>query len=323
MKTFIFAVALILPHQTLTAAGPVPVDLGSAARFTILSGAAITTSGSGRINGDVGASPIAGSEIALTQSQVNGTIFAVDSTGPPGSVMNPTLLSLAKSDLTTAYNSAAGRTPVPSGSNLNPGAGNIGGANLIPGLYKFTGGALITGANLTLTGSEDDVWIFQIASSLGVGSNIQILLVGGAKPRNIFWQVGASATIGTFAVFKGTIMAAQSVTMDTGSTMDGRALAFTAGVTFNSELESLPIPEVPNFTAISRASGGAVDLTLKTTPYYLLTLETSIDLSPNSWTLVTTARPEADIWEYTHPANLATGPKRFYRAFLTAFPEKN
>lgn len=59
MKPFILAAALILPHQALMAAGPVPVDLGSAARFTILSGAAITTSGSGIINGDAGASPIA------------------------------------------------------------------------------------------------------------------------------------------------------------------------------------------------------------------------------------------------------------------------
>lgn len=316
----IFAAVLFLPYHKLAAAGPPPVDLGSAARFTILSGASITTSGSGIINGDVGASPIAGSAIAVTQSQVNGTIFTVDSTGPPGSVMNATLLSIAKGDLTTAYNSAAGRTPVPTGSNLNPGAGNIGGANLIPGLYKFTGGALITGANLTLTGTSDDVWIFQIATSLGVGSNIKVLLEGGAQARNIFWQVGTSATIGTFAVFKGTIMADQAIIMDTGSTMDGRALAFTAGVTYNGELDSLPIPKVPTFTAISRTNGGAVSLTLKTTPYYLLTLQTSINMKPNSWTVVTTARPDIDVWEYTHPANLATGPKRFYRAFLTAFP---
>jgi hypothetical protein len=320
MKTLIFAAVLVLPHHKLVAAGPPPVDLGSAARFTILSGASITTSGSGIINGDVGASPIAGSAIAVTQSQVNGTIFAVDSTGPPGSVMNPTLLSIAKGDLTIAYNSAAGRTPVPTGPNLNPGAGNIGGANLIPGLYKFTSGALITGANLTLTGSSDDVWIFQIATSLGVGSNIHVLLEGGAQPRNIFWQVGTSATIGTFAVFKGTIMADQAIIMGTGSTLDGRALAFTAGVTYNGEIESLPIPKVPVFTNISRASGGAVTVTLKTTPYYLLTLQTSIDMLPDSWTMVTTATPQIDIWEYTHPANLATGPKRFYRAFLTAFP---
>lgn len=320
MRSFILAAVLILPHQTLTAAGPVPVDLGSAARFTILSGAAITTSGSGIINGDVGASPIAGSAISLTQSQVNGKIFTVDSTGPPGSVMNPTLLSLAKSDLTTAYNSAAGRTPVPTGPNLNPGAGNIGGANLIPGLYKFTGGALITGADLTLTGGADDVWIFQIATTLGVGSNIRVLLKGGAKARNIFWQVGTSATIGTFAVFKGTIMADQSITMGTGSTMDGRALTFSAGVSYNGELGSLPIPKVPAIIAISKASGGAVSMTLKTTPYYLLTLETSIDLTPNSWKLVTKATPKTNTWQYTHPANVATGPKRFYRAFLTAYP---
>ena len=143
---------LVAPHGALLAAGPPPVDLGSAARFTILAGAAITTTGGGIINGDVGASPIAGSAILLTQAQVNGTIFAVDTSGPAGSVIAPALLLAAKGDLTTAYNDAAGRTPVPSGDHLNPGAGNIGGFNLVPGLYKFTGTASITGADLTLIG---------------------------------------------------------------------------------------------------------------------------------------------------------------------------
>src|ERR1039458_1842376 len=203
----VLAGALLAPLGTLVAAGPGPVNFGSAAHFTIHAGAAITTTGGGIINGDVGASPITGAAIHLTQAQVNGTIYAVDASGPAGSLVDPTLLSTAKGDLTTAINDAAGRTPVPSGPFLNPGAGNMGGLNLVPGLYKFTGTALITGSDLTLTGGPNDVWIFQIAADLEVGSMIHVFLAGGAQAGNIFWQVGTSATIGTFAVFKGTIMA--------------------------------------------------------------------------------------------------------------------
>ena len=106
--------ALAIPYQ-LYAAGPAPVNLGSTAHFAILAGAAITTTGGGIINGDVGASPIAGSAIGVTCAQVNGIIYAVDASGPPCAVIDSALLTTAKGDLTTAYNDAAGRTPVPSG----------------------------------------------------------------------------------------------------------------------------------------------------------------------------------------------------------------
>ncbi|HWN93634.1 MAG TPA: ice-binding family protein, partial [Methylomirabilota bacterium] len=259
------AAALMVPCATVEAAGPAPVNLRSTAHFTILSGAAITTTGGGIINGDVGASPITGGAIGLTAAQVNGTIYTVDAAGPPGSVMDPTLLTAAKGDLTTAYNEARDRTPIPSGDFRNPGAGNIGGMTLIPGLYKFDATASITGADLTLEGGPDDVWIFQIAADLQVGSMVSVILAGGAQARNIFWQVGTTVSIGTFAVFKGTILASQSIVMNTSSVMDGRALAFTAGVTFNGDGGSRPIPKAPQFTSISRTMTNAT-VSLSTTP---------------------------------------------------------
>src|ERR1043165_5069191 len=140
------AVAFLATPGTALAAGPASVDLGSAAHFTILSGAAITTTGGGHINGDVGASPISGTAIHLTQEQVNGIIYAVDATGPVGSVMDPDRLLAAKGDLKTAFNNAAGRTPTPSGPFLDPGAGNIGGLSLIPGLLQFNGTGSVTGS---------------------------------------------------------------------------------------------------------------------------------------------------------------------------------
>ena len=230
----------LLFAQLGMAAGPMPVDLGAAGHFTVLAGATITTTGGGTINGDVGASPIAGSAVLLTAAQVNGIIYVVDASGPAGSVIDPVMLTAAKGALTAAYNDVAGRTPVPTGPFLNPGSGNIGGLNLVPGLYKFTGTALITGSDVTLTGGPDDVWIFQIAADLQVGSGIKVILAGGAKARNIFWQVGTSAVLDTFSEFKGTILADQAVTLKTSSTMEGRALAFSAGVTYNGTSGDIP-----------------------------------------------------------------------------------
>jgi hypothetical protein len=315
----VLAVVLMAPLQTLLAAGPAPVNLGSAAHFTILAGAAVTTTGGGIIKGDVGASPITGAAIHLTQPQVNGTIYAVDVSGPAGSVMNPTLLATAKGDLITAINDAAGRTPTPSGPFLNPGVGNIGGLNLIPGLYKFTGTASITGSDVTLTGGPDDVWIFQIAADLQVGSMVQVILAGGAQARNIFWQVGTSVAIGTFAVFKGTIMSDQAIVMNTSSSMDGRALAFTAGVTFNGDVGELPTPKAPAFIGISRTTTNSVTVVLDTTPYFLVTLQSSPGLSPPSWTTIATDTPVTSPWTFTNTNVMATVTQRFYRAFITRY----
>ncbi len=310
--------AVIAP--SLPAAGPAPLNLGSTAHFTILSGAGITTTGGGAINGDVGAYPITGAAIHLTQAQVNGTIYSSDAAGPPGAVIAPALLLAAKGDLTTAYNEAVGRQPIPSGPFLNPGAGNMGGLNLMPGLYKFTGTAMIVGSDLTLTGGPDDVWIFQIAADLQVGSSVQVILAGGAQARNIYWQVGTSAVIETFAVFQGTILADQSVVMKTSSTMNGRALASTAGVTYNGTGGSLPVPEQPRFTSITRNSRNSVTLVVHTTAYRSLVLETTTDLSlAGVWTTIATATPTTDTWTYTDAVRGGLGPRRFYRATLSAF----
>ncbi len=303
--------------RPLEAAGPAAVNLGSAAHFTILAGAAVTTTGGGIINGDVGASPITGSAIHLTQAQVNGTIYAVDASGPAGSVKAPAMLTTAKGDMMTAFKDAAGRTPVPTGPYLNPGVGNLGGLNLGPGLYKFTGTALITGSDVTLTGGPDDVWIFQIAADLQVGSGISVILAGGAQARKIFWQVGTSAVIGTFASFKGTILADQAVTMNTSSAMDGRALAFSAGVTFNGDVGQVPTPNAPIFVDLSITGNDSVTVLLSTTPFFLLTLQASPTLAPFSWTTIATNTPNTSTWTFTDNNVMATMPHRFYRAFIT------
>ena len=257
LRGLALAAVLMVPCMTL-AAGPATVNLGSAGHFAILSGAAITTTGGGVITGDVGASPIAGSAIGIPPVQVNGIIYAVDATGTAAAnvIVDPALLTAAKGDLTTAYNSAAGRTPVPTGTFLNPNGGNLGGLSLAPGLYKITTTALITGSDLTLVGGPNDVWIFQCDQDLQLGSGIHVILTGGALAVNVFWQVGTSAVLGTSSVMQGTIMADQSVTMNTSSTLEGRALARIAGVTFNGASGTLPMALLT--VMASPTNGGAV-----------------------------------------------------------------
>lgn len=217
------------------------VDLGSAARYAVLAGSLISNVPGSAITGDVGLSPAAGSFITgFGENEVTGTVFTTDATGPAGSVPAASDLTAAKASATAAYNDMVGRTPVPSGTFLNPGSGNIGGSTLEPGLYKFTGGASITGSDLTLSGGDDEVWIFQIASDLVVGNGVKVILAGGARAENVFWQVGTSATLGTTSVFKGTLVADQSISMNTGASLEGRALARIAAVTLASNAITRP-----------------------------------------------------------------------------------
>ena len=223
-----------------TATGPAPVNLGTAGNFVILSKSGVSNVPPSAITGDVGTSPITGASITgLGCPEVTGTIYTVDAAGPACRVEDPSLLSTAVSDMELAYTDAAGRTsPAP----INElGAGNITAMDLAPGLYKWGTGLAIDAAGVTLTGSATDVWIFQIAQGLTVADGAIVTLSGGALPKNIFWQVGGQATLGTTSNFKGIALSQTLISLNTGAVMNGRLLAQTA-VTLQSNTVTQPAP---------------------------------------------------------------------------------
>jgi len=206
--------------------GQTPVPLGTAARFAILTKTGITDVFPSAINGDVGASPITGAAIHLKCSEIKtGTVYTVNAAGPlPCRVIDPSLLTKAVGDMETAYTNAAGRKHP---NFINLGAGNIGGLTLVPGLYKWTTGVSIP-TSATLSGGANAVWIFQIAGPLTQANATRVILKGGARAKNAFWQTSGAVAIGTTAQFEGVILAKTKIAVKTGASANGRLLSQTA-----------------------------------------------------------------------------------------------
>jgi hypothetical protein len=203
------------------------VPLVSAANFEVLAGSTVT---------NTGPTIITGADLALSPgSAVTGF--------PPGSLTPPAVMHItdptaaqAQLDLTTAYLYTAG---LPGGAVL---PGDMSGLTFTPGLYKTSSTVMLSAGNVTLDGLGDvnAVFIFQVASTLTTIGSTQVVLAGGAQAKNVFWQTGSSATLGTNSVFMGTIMALQSVTLQTGATLQGRALARNGAVTLDSNPVTAP-----------------------------------------------------------------------------------
>ena len=246
--------AMFVSHEATAVQALVP--LGSAAPFGVLAATTATTIPTTTINGDLGVSTgntVSGAPI------VNGTLHL----GDP-------IAAQAQLDLTTAYNDAAGRTVA-----AITVAGNLGGQTLAPGLYKSASSLEISSGDLTLDaqGDPNAVWIFQMGSTLVTTVGRQVILTGGAQAARIFWQVGSSATIGGSSVFKGTILADQSITMNTSATLDGRTLARNGAVALDANTITVPNIVTPAVTLVSAtvatgpytdAVGQSVNLATKT-----------------------------------------------------------
>lgn len=210
------------------------VNLGSAENFAVLGGATVMSTGNTVLNGDLGVSP--GTVITgFGPGVVNGTTYS------SGAVAQQ-----AATDAATAYTEASSEVPV---QNLT--GQDLGGLTLSPGVRDFSSSAQLTG-NLILNGqgNPNAQFVFQIGSTLTTASAASIELINGAQADNVFWQVGSSATIGTDSVIYGSILADASITLTTGASLTGRAVALNGSVTMDDNLVSIAsVPEPNTFWA--------------------------------------------------------------------------
>ncbi len=250
VKATVLATALVIAltiPAIVFGAGPASVNLGAASQFAVLAKTGISTTGATSITGNIGVSPIAASAITgfaltlpagssfSTSAVVTGKVYASDYANP-----TPANLTTSISDMQIAYTDAAGRAA----TVTELGAGDIGGLTFAPGVYKWGTGVVIP-TNITLSGGANDVWIFQIAQTLTVSSGARVILSGGAQASNIFWVVAGQTTIGTTAVFHGTILDQTAIVLNTGAQLNGRALAQTA-VTLDANSVIIPTVSAPS-----------------------------------------------------------------------------
>jgi hypothetical protein len=250
---FSLVVSFLLITTGIATALTNTVNLHTAASFAVLAGAGITNTGTTTITGDVG------SFATLSQSgfgtvTLNGTNHAGDS-----------VTQGAKTDLVTAYNDAFGRTPV------TTIATELGGHTYTSGIYNSNSGEFGITGTLTLDAQNNPnaVFIFKAGSTLVTASdNSVVLLINQAQPCNVFWQVTSSATLGTHSTFVGNILALESITVNTGATVNGRILARNGAVTMDGnnitvdicQVAGTPTPTVtPTPRQLSNTNGGPND----------------------------------------------------------------
>lgn len=192
-------------------------SLGTAAAYAILGGSTVTNTGSTVLTGSLGVSP----GLAITgfpPGLVSGATHAGDAAA-----------AQAQSDVGIAYAVLAGDA-----CSVDLTGQDLGGLTLTPGVYCFSSSAQLTGTlTLDAQGDPDAVFVFQIGSTLTTASNAAVVLVNGGSSCNVFWQSGSSVVLGTATAFVGNILALASITLTTGASVDGRALARTGAVTLD------------------------------------------------------------------------------------------
>lgn len=217
------AILLAIP----IAANAAPVNLATAQPFVVLGGAGVTNSGASVLNGDLGVTPGTSLSGFGAPAVVNGATHA-----------NDAVAAQAQADLTTAYNVAAGQ-PIAPGNDLT--GVDLGGLTLSPGAYGYSTSAQLTG-QLTLDahGDPNAQFVFVIGSTLTTASASSVILTNGASPCNVFWKIGSSATFGSGTAFEGNVMALTSISLNSGVTVLGRALARNGEVTLINDVLTLP-----------------------------------------------------------------------------------
>jgi hypothetical protein len=222
MKKLLLVICMLSVSSMCWAQAP---SLGSAASFAILGSSTVTCTGASAITGDVGVSPGTAITGFNPDCTLTGTLHPGDGVAFQAH-LDAELANFALSNLLA----------LPCIQNFGPGDTPLAGLNLSPGVYCFASSASLNGT-LNLTGAGP--WIFRIGSTLITGGTVPApasVLVNGQPNCNgldVFWQVGSSATIGVNTQFVGNILAVQSIGLDPGATLDGRALALGAAVTLS------------------------------------------------------------------------------------------
>ena len=223
--TAVFPVTVAAPIVPLTR-----VDMGTADNFVILAKTGITTTGVTAITGDLGISPAARATVTgfgetlsvdgtfATSALVldGGKIYASDFAIP-----TPEMLITAIADMETAYNNIiAMADPRPEAI--------VGGVTLTPGLYKSTP-AVSLSTNLTLDAEDnaDAVWVFQITGALNVAAEVEIVLLNGAKPENIFWQVTGAVSLLANSKMQGIVLGEGVIALTDSASITGKLLGQT------------------------------------------------------------------------------------------------
>jgi len=204
-------------------ANPTAPSLSWAKKYAVLGASAVTNTGGTAIKGDLGVSSPGISPTGFPPGSITGTIHSGDASS-----------AQAQDNLTPAYNSLAAKTCATSLTGQD-----LGSRTLTQGVYCFTSSAQLTG-KLTLAGNAKSVYIFKIASALNTATNSSVVMTGGSLARNVYWQVGSSATLGSGTAFKGNILALTSVSLGTGASLSGRALARNGAVTMDGNAISMP-----------------------------------------------------------------------------------
>jgi hypothetical protein len=279
LLTLLLVLILAVPG-TAMAAQP-PVNLGTTSSFAVLAGSTITNTGPTTINGDAGGDVGLYPGTSFTgQAQVtlSGTVHLADD-----------VAQQAKHDLVTAYDDAAGRTPV---TRIPT---QLGGTTLNPGVYDSASGTFQITGTLTLNaqGDPNAVFVFKTASTLITASDSVVRPINGARYCRIFWKVGSSATLGTNSHFVGHIFALTSITANTGATVQGQLLARNGAVTLDTNTITNGIcatvsTSTTTSSTTTTTSGGPTTTSHRTTTTSGRTTTTSHRTTTTSHTTTTT-----------------------------------
>src|ERR1035437_6981432 len=274
--TFAMALGLAIALVGVSRAGAAQptVGLGTVDSFAILAGTTVTNTGPTTISGNVGVSPGSAVTGFPPGTVTNGTIHAADA-----------VAAQAQSDVTTAYNDAAGRTP------CTVVGADLVGRTLVPGVY--CGGTLgLTGTvTLDAQGNPDAVFIFQGASTLITASGSNVAVINGAQACNVFWEIGSSATLGTNSVFRGTVLALTSVAAQTGASVLGRLLARNGAVTLDTNTVTSPVCAATTATTTTTPTTTTAPTTTTTTAPTTTTTTAPTTTTTTAPTTTTTTAP--------------------------------